>query len=227
MLALLPFLAQNDLATCDFAFDQPLVRAAPAVLPADLSAAYPNGVGFDIRATIDRRGNVARAVLTRQYQSGSSAQNKRVRALALEWAKSARWPSSPKPCLQNEWTVAFFPPSSGVVGFPRIVGGVDFANMRYTNGPGECREFRPRSTVGRHRLRRQDGRRQSFTAVSGELDPRELRERQALRRRLAGQRPLGCRDVYGSQRKARGARSPPPQATRAQQLRRAKSLVQA
>jgi hypothetical protein len=71
--------------------------------------------------------------LTRRGRTGARART--------AWAKNVIWSAGNRPCAQTEWAVAFYPSSSGVVGVPRVVGGVDFGNIRYPRGTDGSEPF--------------------------------------------------------------------------------------
>jgi hypothetical protein len=70
--------------------------------------------------------------------------------LVAAWAKSAQFVPATKNCKPvasslNDFDVDFYPPASGVVGFPKVANGVDFGNLRYTDGPGNCKTSQMRN----------------------------------------------------------------------------------
>lgn len=109
------------------------LSAPPAVLPDAVAAQNLGGVSIaDVSLTVDASGAVT------GVQSGAG------RALAPvveSWGKRVKFASRSPKCgaspVQID-SVDFYPASSGVVGIPRIAGGVDFDDFSYSGGPGNC-----------------------------------------------------------------------------------------
>lgn len=109
------------------------LSAPPAVLPDAVAAQYPGGVSVaNVGLTVDASGAVT------GVQSGAG----RALAPVVEaWGKRVKFASRSLKCgaspVQID-SVDFYPASSGVVGIPRIVDGVDFDDFSYSGGPGNC-----------------------------------------------------------------------------------------
>jgi hypothetical protein len=107
---------------------------APAALPATLSADSSNGIETTLTLSLDASGHVL--AVTGDWQAP-------LRSALATWAKRGTFAPAMKHCKPVASTlemdnVDFFPASSGVAGSSKVVGGVDFANLKYTNGPGNC-----------------------------------------------------------------------------------------
>lgn len=106
----------------------------PAALPPPVAAAYPNGAEVTVTVTVDAAGKASAAT-----SNGPAG----LRPVVTAWAKRVAFAPAAKGCkpvassLELE-DVDFYPAASGVVGRPKIVNGVDFDNLTYTNGPGNC-----------------------------------------------------------------------------------------
>jgi hypothetical protein len=115
-----------------------MLSAPPAVLPPALAARYPNGVEVSgVTLRFDASGN------TTGVTSGATPP---MREAVAAWGKGVRFAPLSYDCPPRKRQehvslddVDFFPQSSGVVGFPRNVGGVDFDNRAYSGGPGNCK----------------------------------------------------------------------------------------
>jgi hypothetical protein len=102
-------------------------------LPASFATTYPNGVEATIRVTVDASGKAV-SVKTEAAAPLQSA--------TVAWAEQLAFAPDVAGCRPAEVTldnVDFYPASSGIVGRPAIVGGVDFVNHTYVNGPGNCK----------------------------------------------------------------------------------------
>lgn len=109
---------------------QPAQRLAPAA-----ASRYPSG----IEANVTLRVNASGRVLSASTDAPGVARDGIIR-----WAKSLTFKPLDPACGSDVQDVDlanldFFPPASGVVGQPHIVGGVDFDNFTYTDGPGNCK----------------------------------------------------------------------------------------
>jgi len=107
----------------------------PAMLPPSLAARYPNGVETNLVIAVDASGKV---------RSATGDWNDALGAAIVAWAKKIAFAPAQKNCKPVASTVEmddvdFFAPSSGIVGSSNVVDGVDFANLTYVNGPGNCK----------------------------------------------------------------------------------------
>jgi hypothetical protein len=110
------------------------VKTPPAALSPALSAKYPNGVLVELNFTVSTSGK-----LTGTKSDAPADLNGTIAA----WSKNAEFAPAAKACKPvastvSYYDVSFYPQASGVAGLPQIVGGVDFGNLRYSGGPGNC-----------------------------------------------------------------------------------------
>ncbi|MBV8435138.1 MAG: hypothetical protein JO029_12730 [Candidatus Eremiobacteraeota bacterium] len=116
------------------ACEQPeMAFGPPAVLTDALAARHPNGISVDT-ITLATKANGTVTSVTTDAQGA-------MQAVVQTWGKSVRYASQDVDCDRTPIVlngVDFYPPSSGLVGFPHAVAGVDFDNFAYTGGPGNC-----------------------------------------------------------------------------------------
>jgi len=110
-----------------------VVSAPAAALPDALAIRYPNGVSVDgVTLTAVPSG----AVIAVQSGAGGA-----MKSAVESWGKRVRVEARPPKCggsnVQID-SVDFYPKSNGVVGTPKVVGGIDFGNFTYVGGPGNC-----------------------------------------------------------------------------------------
>ncbi|HEX3549357.1 MAG TPA: hypothetical protein VHT53_03240 [Candidatus Elarobacter sp.] len=144
LIAALPILAQSGPNPC--ADQATLVKAPPAALPRALSAKYPNGVEVSFRVMVDRAGTVAATrsdAADSAYNALTVLRDPALREFVATWAKGLVYSRAPAACTalvraQMFSNFDFYPASSGVVGYPATVAGVDVGELSYAHGPGSC-----------------------------------------------------------------------------------------
>jgi len=140
LIALLAFGAMVAQAPACTQPPVPAYTSAPSVLPSSLAAAYPNGISVRYAVRFDATGAaVSRKIDDRALQRPLSAA---ARAVVSAWGSNATFVGNFYDCKWHTGTQYFdqdfFPAPAGVVGRPRVAGGVDFDNFHYTDGPGNC-----------------------------------------------------------------------------------------
>lgn len=129
MLAAAAFIVAAS-APCDSRRE--IVTAPPAVLPAADASTYPNGVETTIAVTVDASGKVV------SVKPDAAAP---LRSAMTAWAKRVTFVPADTNCMPADVNVdaSFYPPASGIVGRPMVVGSVDLGKLTYGNGPGNCK----------------------------------------------------------------------------------------
>jgi hypothetical protein len=113
-----------------------ITKAPPAALPSGLASSYPNGAEVHYVFTMSASGTI-----TAVADDASSP----FVDLSSRWFYDSTFaPPLDSRCRgistrEYDWAVHFFPPGSGIVGYPQVVDGVDFGDMEYS-GPGSCHD---------------------------------------------------------------------------------------